>query len=428
MIGRGDMNPRPTIRVEKETAATVLIDGDRALGPVVTTVAMRRAIEKARGGGHRLGGHPQHDAPGRDGLLRAHGRRGRHGGARHRVQPSQHGALRRARGGRPQQPDLDRGPRWPAPPALRRHGDERGGRGKLSLARDKGVPLPPGWALDAAGQPTTDATRAKILVPVGGPKGSGLAIMFETLTSLMVGNPLLGPALFGEAGAGRHRQNSVVAAIDIGAFTDLAAVSRRGRSADRGLRALPPTDGVSRSPRSRRAGGPHRRGAAPPGIPLPPGRSRTSAASPRASESRCLPVSERDGGAAGRRPAWRSSGRGVHSGPWNPTRRSRQPSSSAGSTPASATAILDVREPWEHALVRHRRGAAHPDGRAASARVGELDPDAGDRRALSPRTALRRRRPVASPPGHPRREPAGRDRRLGRRGGPVRGPLLAPRG
>jgi LDH2 family malate/lactate/ureidoglycolate dehydrogenase len=51
MLGKGDMNPRPRIRVEKETAATVLIDGDRALGPVVTTAAMRRAIDKARGAG-----------------------------------------------------------------------------------------------------------------------------------------------------------------------------------------------------------------------------------------------------------------------------------------------------------------------------------------------------------------------------------------
>jgi LDH2 family malate/lactate/ureidoglycolate dehydrogenase len=37
--------------VERETAATALIDGDRALGPVVTTVAMRRAIDKARTAG-----------------------------------------------------------------------------------------------------------------------------------------------------------------------------------------------------------------------------------------------------------------------------------------------------------------------------------------------------------------------------------------
>jgi nicotinamidase-related amidase len=55
LIAKGDMNPRPTIRVEKETAATVLIDGDRALGPVVTTMAMRRAIDKARAAGLRIG-------------------------------------------------------------------------------------------------------------------------------------------------------------------------------------------------------------------------------------------------------------------------------------------------------------------------------------------------------------------------------------
>jgi ureidoglycolate dehydrogenase (NAD+) len=82
--------------------------------------------------------------------------------------------------------------------------------GKLSLARDKGIPLPPGWALDATGQPTTDANRATILLPFGGPKGSGLAMMFETLTSLMVGNPLLGPA-FAQGRGRRLRQNSVVA-------------------------------------------------------------------------------------------------------------------------------------------------------------------------------------------------------------------------
>src|SRR6476619_692153 len=45
LLAKGDMNARPKIRVERETAATVLIDGDRALGPVVTTVAMRRAID-----------------------------------------------------------------------------------------------------------------------------------------------------------------------------------------------------------------------------------------------------------------------------------------------------------------------------------------------------------------------------------------------
>jgi LDH2 family malate/lactate/ureidoglycolate dehydrogenase len=83
----------------------------------------------------------------------------------------------------------------------------------------QGHPLPPGWALDETGAPTTDANRAKILLPFGGYKGSGLAMMFETLTSrwsAIAGGPLSS----GAAGADRHRQNSVVAAVDIGAFTD----------------------------------------------------------------------------------------------------------------------------------------------------------------------------------------------------------------
>ena len=42
LVDRGDINPRPNIRVEKETEATVLLDGDHAFGPVVTTVAMPR--------------------------------------------------------------------------------------------------------------------------------------------------------------------------------------------------------------------------------------------------------------------------------------------------------------------------------------------------------------------------------------------------
>ena len=69
--------------------------------------------------------------------------------------------------------------------------------GKLQLARDKGVPIPLGWALDSDGNPTPDPNLGTILVPFGGPKGSGLALMFECLASLMVGSPLLEPALSG---------------------------------------------------------------------------------------------------------------------------------------------------------------------------------------------------------------------------------------
>jgi ureidoglycolate dehydrogenase (NAD+) len=271
LIDRGDMNPRPTIRVERETAATVLIDGDRALGPVVTTVAMRRAIEKARtaGIGWAVIRNTTHQGAMAYYALMAV-EAGMAGIAIVCSPPNMAPFGARAAG-------VHNSPISIAVPAGRHRplcldmATSVAAGGKLSLARDKGIPLPPGWALDGAGQPTTDAHQAKILLPFGGPKGSGLAMMFETLTSLMVGNPLLGPALGGEAGAGRHRQNSVVAAIDVGAFTDLAAYRAEVDRLIDGLRALPRADGITEilvpgEPEDRTTAERERRG-----VPLPAG-------------------------------------------------------------------------------------------------------------------------------------------------------------
>ena len=43
----GMMNATPNIQVENETPAIVLIEADRALGPVVTIAAMRMVVRKA---------------------------------------------------------------------------------------------------------------------------------------------------------------------------------------------------------------------------------------------------------------------------------------------------------------------------------------------------------------------------------------------
>jgi ureidoglycolate dehydrogenase (NAD+) len=56
---------------------------------------------------------------------------------------------------------------------------------KILNARIEGVPLEPGLAVDAAGEPTTDPERATAGIPLGGPtygyKGYGLAFMIELL-------------------------------------------------------------------------------------------------------------------------------------------------------------------------------------------------------------------------------------------------------
>jgi ureidoglycolate dehydrogenase (NAD+) len=116
--------------------------------------------------------------------------------------------------------------------------------GKLRLAIDKGIAIPEGWALDPDGHPTTDPHLAAILMPFGGAKGSGLALMFECLSSVMVGNPLLAPALLAEHSARRPLQNGVVAAIDIGAFTDVERYKEQIDTLIQALKALPKAEGT----------------------------------------------------------------------------------------------------------------------------------------------------------------------------------------
>ncbi|SOZ38480.1 Ldh family oxidoreductase [Cupriavidus neocaledonicus] len=60
-------------------------------------------------------------------------------------------------------------------------------RGHILLAAREGKAIPEGWALDAEGQPTTDAQRALAgsLLPTGGHKGIGIAMMVECLAGAL---------------------------------------------------------------------------------------------------------------------------------------------------------------------------------------------------------------------------------------------------
>ena len=60
-------------------------------------------------------------------------------------------------------------------------------RGKVMLAANQNQAIPEGWALDAAGQPTTDAQKALAgtMIPIGGAKGAALALMVELLAAAL---------------------------------------------------------------------------------------------------------------------------------------------------------------------------------------------------------------------------------------------------
>jgi LDH2 family malate/lactate/ureidoglycolate dehydrogenase len=63
-------------------------------------------------------------------------------------------------------------------------------RGKIRRAQRMKESIPLGWALDETGTPTTDPAVALkgTLLPIGGPKGYGLALMIEILAGILSGS------------------------------------------------------------------------------------------------------------------------------------------------------------------------------------------------------------------------------------------------
>ena len=200
LVDKGHMKPRPNIQIQKETPAVLLIDADYAPGPVVTVLAMRKVIEKARkvGIGWAVIRNTLHQgAMGYYSLMAAN--EGMAGIAIVCNPPNTapHGA--RAAGVH-NSPIAICVPGKRHKPLMLDMATSVAARGKLDVAEDKGIAIPLGWALDKDGKPTTDPKASTVLLPAGGGKGSGLAMLFECLTSLFVANPATHPRLPGKAG------------------------------------------------------------------------------------------------------------------------------------------------------------------------------------------------------------------------------------
>ncbi|KAF4551059.1 Hypothetical protein D9617_14g075150 [Elsinoe fawcettii] len=67
-------------------------------------------------------------------------------------------------------------------------------RGKIYKAKRRGEKIPTDWALDGEGRPTDDPAAALegVMLPMGGPKGSGLAIMMDVFSGVLSGSAFAG--------------------------------------------------------------------------------------------------------------------------------------------------------------------------------------------------------------------------------------------
>jgi len=185
--GRANGRARPT--VVRARAAACLVDADEGLAFPACALAVSEAIARARAAGAAFAG-----------VTRSH----HFGAAAWHLEPvaaagmvgvafSNSPAAMPAWGGRQAlfgtNPIAAIFPRRGAPPLAIDLSLSEVARGKLMVAAREGRPIPPGWALDKDGRPTTDpkAGLEGTMLPAGGVKGAMLALMVELLCCALTG-------------------------------------------------------------------------------------------------------------------------------------------------------------------------------------------------------------------------------------------------
>ena len=194
-VQTGFFNPRPCPRIVRETATTLLVDGDNGLGLVVSPWTMDRCIEKAQQAGSAWGAVRNAGHAGAIGIYAmralAHDMIGIcMTGANPRVRAT-FGTLR-AIGTNPLAVAI---PSATEPPFVLDMATSVVAQGKIETAMLYDEPIPEGWAVDPDGQPTTDAQRglAGASLPLGSTpelasyKGYGLALMVELFCQVLTG-------------------------------------------------------------------------------------------------------------------------------------------------------------------------------------------------------------------------------------------------
>ncbi|WP_106397056.1 Ldh family oxidoreductase [Actinocorallia populi] len=218
LLESGEANPAPDVRLASTVPGVALLDADRAPGPVALTAAAHEAIARARANGIGAVGVRRTVHTGAIGyyttLIAEAGLTGiafvagmpnmGYTGVKGAAVATSPLAIAVPAPGRP--------------PVLLDMATATIALGKIAQYRNAGRELPEGAAATADGTPTTDPDLAEMPLPMAGAKGAGMSLVFELLTSVMVGAPILS-SFHGDDPQGRvHRQNALIIAVDPAAF------------------------------------------------------------------------------------------------------------------------------------------------------------------------------------------------------------------
>ena len=220
------INVRPNLRVIREQTASVLVDGDNAMGHLVMSRAAEIAVEKA----------------GASGVAWVGARNSNHAGPAmlYARMPLAHDmiGIYLAVGSANHLPPwggtemlLSTNPIAIAVPGARHESivldmaTTNAAYGKVKIKAQRGEQMPEGWMMDRQGNPLTDPKRASegFLLPIGGPKGYGLALMFGLLAGTLNGAAFGKDVIDFNADSKSHTNTGhAIVAINIAAFADVA--------------------------------------------------------------------------------------------------------------------------------------------------------------------------------------------------------------
>ena len=235
---------RPQLVVD--AGAVALIDGDEGVGQVITAYAAREAIGRAKQHGIaavavRRSNH--------FGTCMYYTRIGAAGGCV-MLLASNGGPAMAPWGGRKKivgtNPWSVAAPAGRHPPLVMDMANTAVARGKIYLARNRREPIPEGWAIDAAGRPTSDPQSAieGIILPMAGHKGYAIAVVMDVLSGVLSGSAFLsqvhGPYDTDSLSGAGH----FLIAMNIEAFQPLAEFNSRMERFIAELKSVPRAEGA----------------------------------------------------------------------------------------------------------------------------------------------------------------------------------------
>jgi LDH2 family malate/lactate/ureidoglycolate dehydrogenase len=249
-IHAGGINIRPEIRIMTERPAMALLDGDNGMGHLVMDRAARMAIEKARTTGIAWVGTRQSNHAGPASLYARMAMEQDMIGVYFAVGNANHlppwGGIEMLLSTNPIAVAI---PARHEAPIVLDMATTVAAYGKVKAKAQKGETMPEGWMIDREGKPLTDPKRADegFLMPIGGYKGYGLAL----IVGLLAGT-LNGAAMGKEVIDFNVDQNTptntgqAIMAIDISAFGDVSAFKQRVDVLIRDMRNSPRMPDVER--------------------------------------------------------------------------------------------------------------------------------------------------------------------------------------